>query len=177
MRGFCNSPATQTEKPQAVTTPKHDGYMPPQDQTLCDCDGLAGTRPHTRPTCAAAACGVPEHHGAATNVRGDAGSTWEGGGTRRSPSTPQGEKENEEEKNGEERVAEEEERDRGVRKREDNMESIQGRRTLETGECFFPNWETEIDEAVDGGRNTVATWEAERKILPRFWRSVAYPGV
>ncbi|KAJ1210961.1 hypothetical protein NDU88_006323 [Pleurodeles waltl] len=100
-----------------------------------------------------------------------------GGGTRKSASAPQVEKENEEEENGEERVSEEEERDGGVRKREHDLESIQGQRTLETGEWFFHDRETEDDEAANGERNPVATWEAECKILPRFWRRMAYPGV
>ncbi|KAJ1092130.1 hypothetical protein NDU88_005242 [Pleurodeles waltl] len=134
------------------------------------CDGLAGTRPHTPPTCAAG--GVREHHRTTTNGRGEAGSTWEVGGIRRSASAPQKRKEN-----GEERVDEEGERDGGVREREDDMANTPGRRTLETGEWFVPDRGIEDDEAAIGDRNNAVTWEAEHKLLPRFRRSVAYPGV
>ncbi|KAJ1207967.1 hypothetical protein NDU88_003357 [Pleurodeles waltl] len=137
-----------------------------------DCDGLAGTRSHTRPTCAIAAGDVPEHYETATNGRGDAGSRRDGRGLRRAASAPQGEKEN-----GKERVDEEEKRDGGVRERKDDVERSPGQWTLETGEWLFPDRGIEDDVAADGDRNNATTWEAELKILPRFWRSVAYPGV
>ncbi|KAJ1204228.1 hypothetical protein NDU88_008009 [Pleurodeles waltl] len=136
------------------------------------CDGLAGNRPHTPPTCAVAACGVPEHQGTTTNGRGEAGPTREGGGTKRSASGPQKGKES-----GEEQIEEEEERDGGVRDCKDNVERTPGRRTVETREWFVPERGIEDGEAADGDWNNAATWEAERKSLPRFWRSVAYPGV
>ncbi|KAJ1188594.1 hypothetical protein NDU88_005353 [Pleurodeles waltl] len=116
------------------------------------CDGLAGTRPHTRPTCVAAACGVQEHHGAATKERRDSGSTREGGGTRRSTSAEQGTKENDEEWDGDE-----EGQDGGKKKREEDEEVKQGQRKLEFGEWFLPNWGEEDDEVADGGLSTAAT--------------------
>ncbi|KAJ1154517.1 hypothetical protein NDU88_007268 [Pleurodeles waltl] len=62
----------------------------------------------------------------------------EGGGTRRS--AVQGEEENDEERDGDE-----EERDGGKREREEDVESIQGQRNLETGEWLLPNRGEEDD--------------------------------
>ncbi|KAJ1103829.1 hypothetical protein NDU88_001250 [Pleurodeles waltl] len=48
------------------------------------CDGLVETRPHTLPTCAVAASGVPEQQGLSTNVSCTPWTTREGGTFKRS---------------------------------------------------------------------------------------------
>ncbi|KAJ1104899.1 hypothetical protein NDU88_002307 [Pleurodeles waltl] len=131
---------------------------------IYNCDGLARTRPHTLPTCAAAACSVPEHLRTTTNGRSEARSTLEGGGTRRVVSGPQEEKES-----GEKAIEEEEERDGGEKDREDTVERTPVRRTGETGQWFVPDRGIEDAEAAEGDRNNAATWEAERNSLPRSW--------
>ncbi|KAJ1148363.1 hypothetical protein NDU88_001200 [Pleurodeles waltl] len=116
------------------------------------CDGLAGTRPHTRPTCAAAACGVQEHHGATTNEQRASGSTREGGGTRRSVSAEEGGKEDDAEWNRDEQG-----RDGGKREREEDEEVNQDQRNLVSGVWLLPNCGEEDDEAADRGLSTAAT--------------------
>ncbi|KAJ1082879.1 hypothetical protein NDU88_003042 [Pleurodeles waltl] len=74
------------------------------------------TRPHPLLTWAAAAGGVSEHHGTNTNGKGEVGPTREGGGTKRSASEPQKEKES-----GEKEIEEDEKRDEEVGDRENKV--------------------------------------------------------
>ncbi|KAJ1189673.1 hypothetical protein NDU88_006416 [Pleurodeles waltl] len=94
------------------------------------CDGPAGTSPHTRLTCAAAACGVQEHHGTATNEGRGSGTTREGGGTKRSASAEREVEENNEERDGDEN-------DKTVEKRNERetrrRNKVKGTRSLESG--------------------------------------------
>ncbi|KAJ1135723.1 hypothetical protein NDU88_002158 [Pleurodeles waltl] len=136
------------------------------------CDGLAGTRPHTPPTCAVTACGVPEHHGISTNERGATGTTQEDGKIRRSASGLNGKKES-----GVKADQGEEERDGGTRDQEDTEARTPDRRIWGTGGKFLRDRRNKDDEDHEGDWNNAATWEAERNNPPRFWRSVADPGV
>ncbi|KAJ1159850.1 hypothetical protein NDU88_000354 [Pleurodeles waltl] len=139
---------------------------------LAECDGLAGTRLHTPPTCADAAGGAPEHHGTTTNGEGEARTTREGGAIRRLASGPEGKKEW-----GEKAIQGEEERHGGARDREDTEERTPGWGTWETREWFALDQRIEDDRETKGDWNIVAIWEAERNSLPCFRRSVADPGV
>ncbi|KAJ1143842.1 hypothetical protein NDU88_010144 [Pleurodeles waltl] len=75
-----------------------------EDSIKNDCDGLAGTRPHTRLTCAATACDTQERHSTTTNEPRASGATREGGGIRRSASAEEREKEDGMKENGKEEV-------------------------------------------------------------------------
>ncbi|KAJ1145377.1 hypothetical protein NDU88_011664 [Pleurodeles waltl] len=116
------------------------------------CDGLAGTDPCTELTCAAAACGIPELHGANTNEKHSfsmtsglpAGTKNEGRvkksafGTRREDNK-EVEREEEEEKGDEALV--------GKEKR--------GTSNAERGEWLLPSRGEEDEEAADGGQESV----------------------
>ncbi|KAJ1157380.1 hypothetical protein NDU88_010093 [Pleurodeles waltl] len=97
---------------------------------------------------------------------------WEGGEIRRTPSGPQGEEES-----GEKVIQEEGERDGGARDREDTEERTTDQRIWMTGERFDLDRGITDDEANEGDWNNAATREAERNSPPRFWRSMANPGV
>ncbi|KAJ1080585.1 hypothetical protein NDU88_000780 [Pleurodeles waltl] len=96
--------------------------------------GWPETRLHTSPTCAATACGVQEHLGAATNEKQDAGSMREGGGLRRSASAVTRDKENSKEQDGDE-----EGRDSRITDREGDEEVTAGQRNAEIGVWLLPN--------------------------------------
>ncbi|KAJ1107341.1 hypothetical protein NDU88_004733 [Pleurodeles waltl] len=114
------------------------------------------------------------HEYARTTTKGSgaARTTREGGEIRRSATGPEGEKES-----GEKADLEEEERDVGSRDREDTNERTPDRRTWETGERLALERGIKDDEATEGAWSNMASWEAERNSPPRFWRSVADPGV
>ncbi|KAJ1117818.1 hypothetical protein NDU88_006014 [Pleurodeles waltl] len=104
--------------------------------SVASCDGPAGTNPHTKPTCADAACGVQEHHWAGTNEGRVSGTTREGGGTKSSVSAEQGGKENDEEE------------------RDGDEEEERAQRIAEPGEWLLPSRGEEDEEAADGGLKT-----------------------
>ncbi|KAJ1141075.1 hypothetical protein NDU88_007411 [Pleurodeles waltl] len=118
---------------------------------LTVCDGLAGTHPHTRLTCAAAACGAPERPSATTNEPRASGAMQEGGGIRRSASAKEREKED-----GAKGIGKEEGRDG---EKTDDEETHRDQRTLMSGERFLPNRRGEDNIEADRGLNTAATRE------------------
>ncbi|KAJ1099055.1 hypothetical protein NDU88_004159 [Pleurodeles waltl] len=133
---------------------------------------MAGAHPHTLPTCADAACGVPEHHGLSANERGATRTTREGGEIRRSASEP-----NEEKESGWTADPGEEERDEETRGKEDTEARTPDWRIWGPGERFHCDWRNTDKEDHEGDQNNAATREAERNSPPRFWRSMADPGV
>ncbi|KAJ1184910.1 hypothetical protein NDU88_001707 [Pleurodeles waltl] len=111
---------------------------------LGTCDGPAGTDPHTKPTCADAACGVQEHHGAGTNEGRASGMTRKGGVTKRLAPAERGKEESDEEGDGDE------EREKGgEEERERDKKEERGQSNAEPGEWLLPSRGEEDEEAAD----------------------------
>ncbi|KAJ1127092.1 hypothetical protein NDU88_005498 [Pleurodeles waltl] len=90
----------------------------------------------------------------ATNEKQDAGSTREGGGSRRSTLAEPKKEENAKEQDGDEKG-----RDGGITDQEGDEEVTPGQRNTEIGVWFLPNQGEEEDEVADGGWSTAATLE------------------
>ncbi|KAJ1188927.1 hypothetical protein NDU88_005683 [Pleurodeles waltl] len=104
------------------------------------CDGLAGTRLQTLPTCAVAASGEPEHQGLSANESGTSWTAREGRILKSSAEKESGKKELEKE-SGESVEYGEEEREDGVR----------GQEATETGTQIGGSGVQERDFTATGG--------------------------
>ncbi|KAJ1127069.1 hypothetical protein NDU88_005475 [Pleurodeles waltl] len=132
------------------------------------CDGLAETRPHTLPTSAVAASGVPEQQGLSAKESGSSWTTREGGILKRSAEKESERKEWKKESGESVEDGEEEWDDRAS-----------SQEATETGTPIGVSLRPAESDPGGARRRPECHGdrEAERSSLPRFWRSVAISGV